>query len=453
MFIHSALLEAFKNIISLDIRAKGNHIVVEGLNGVGKSAVLEALLTLLFGKKLLPDDPVMHGKESALIECGLCNEKGDEIAYKIKSRISKKVFSLSVSTFTPGGHEMSIKKPVEFLSGIVTRNFIDPDEFVRIGGKQRIKMLYDLLPDLREKIDELDKQYENEQFKRSQINIDKGKLEAELINNPLTKDLPDKEIDPATLLAELQEAESHNLEKQRLVGKSEDLGNEIDKVNEMAMCANEDIEALKLQIAEKERLVVKLSGQIDDMAALKAEKEVAIDNFKEKDTESIKDRLSKLNDTNRAIRTNQKRALVEKGLAEKSTQYSAGLSKMKEIEEEKISVYRNVKMPIDGLEVGEADITFPDPNTNERVAFGSLSTGQKIRVAVGILAKFLPEPKDGLRCMVINDANAMDKGNYKAMLAAANANGVQLILHRTLFESKSNELEVIIEGKDEDQSK
>ena len=79
--------------------------------------------------------------------------------------------------------------------------------------------------------------------------------------------------------------------------------------------------------------------------------------------------------------------------------------------------------------------------------FGSLSTGQKIRVSVGILSAFLPPPEKGLRCMVINDANALDEGNYTAMLEAANTHGVQLVMHKTMFKAESNKLEILIEEK------
>lgn len=450
MFIHSALLENFKKILHLEIKADGNHIVLVGMNGTCKTAVLEALLTLLFGKKLLPDDPVRHGQDSSLIECGICNDKGEKISYKIKSRITEKGgFTLSVSTFTPGGAEMVVKKPTEFLSTLVTRDFIDPDEFVRKGGKERIAMLYKLLPGLRESIDALDREKEEERMKRSQINIDKARIEGQLANKPFTDGLPEKEVDPADLLKELNAANVHNATKDSMLEEAKRIDENMDKTNEMGMQAAEEIKALERQIEEKKELVKKLGEQVSELAGQKAEMELKIESFKAKDVQGIQDRISKLNDTNKAIRTNQEHVELKRQLSEKSVEYSAGLTKMNEIEEKKIAVYRDAEMPVEGLEVGESDITYPDPNGGERVPFGSLSTGQKIRVAVGILAKFLPKPDDGLRCMIINDANALDRENYKVMLNSANENGIQLLMHRTAFETESNELEIVIEGADE----
>lgn len=449
MFIHSALLENFKKILHLEIKAEGNHIVLVGMNGTCKTAVLEALLTLMFGKKLLPNDPVRHGAESSLIECGICNDKGDKVAYKIKSRITDNNFSLTVSTFTPGGNEMVVKKPTEFLSTIVTRDFIDPDEFVRKGGKDRIAMLYKLIPSLQTKINELEKDYDEEKFNRSQINIDKKKLESQLLNYPFTKGLPESEEDPAVILEELKAAGIHNAKKDEMLNEMQSIDRDMDNSNEMALQAAGEIKALEQQIANKKRLVDEMAAKVDECAAMKAEISNQIDGFVSMDVQSIEDRLSKLNETNKAIRTNQKHNAIQKELSDKAVEYSAGLTRMREIEDKKISVYRDVEMPVDGLEVGVSDITFPDPNNGERVSFGSLSTGQKVRVAVGILAKFLPPPEEGLRCMVINDANALDKKNYTAMLEAADENNIQLLMHKTAFETESNELEIIIEGADE----
>lgn len=447
MFIHSGTIERFKNIQHVEFSAEGNHIVITGMNGAGKTVVLEALLTLLFGKKVLPDDPVMHGEESALMSCGISGEKGGEIRYKIKARVTGKNFGLEVSTFDVNGAELSVKKPTEFLSTLVTRDFIDPDEFCRKEGKDRIAMLYKLLPGLQEQMDKLTAAYEAEQLKRSHINIDKSRLEVELRNTPFTEGLPEAEIDPASMVTELQAAEKHNLSKKTLENDLNDIDAQIDRANEMAQAAAHDIELLEKQIAQKRELIDRMSEQITALAARKADTSKVLEQFVPADVEVINEKIRGLNTTNENIRHNRKYLDLKKQLEEKSAEYSKGLTEMKAIEQKKIAVYKEAKMPVDGLAIGNTDVTYPDPITGEVVMFGSLSTGQKIRVSVGILAAFLPPPEKGLRCMVINDANAMDEKNYTSMLEAANSNGVQLIMHRTVFKSESNKLEILIEER------
>ena len=102
-------------------------------------------------------------------------------------------------------------------------------------------------------------------------------------------------------------------------------------------------------------------------------------------------------------------------------------------------------MPIEGLTVGEGCLMFPDPVTGEIVRLNSLSTGQKWRVAVRILAAFLPE--NGMRVMIVKNVNDLDETNYNAMLAAADELGIQLVMHQTVFKSDNSQCEIVIEDK------
>ena len=87
MNITSAAIEAFKNILNIEFVSNGNHIILRGTNGSGKSAVLDALMVAFFGKKLLPDDPILHGQESSKITFNIGNGEQQQftISVKIKS--------------------------------------------------------------------------------------------------------------------------------------------------------------------------------------------------------------------------------------------------------------------------------------------------------------------------------------------------------------------------------
>jgi energy-coupling factor transporter ATP-binding protein EcfA2 len=446
MFIHSVLLEKFKNILHLTFEAKGNHVVITGPNGAGKTTILEALLTLFFGKKLLPDDPIMHGHESSPIECGLCDEKGGKISFRVKAKISGSgFFGIEVTTFNHMGMEMSIKKPMEFLAGIITRDFIDPEEFCSKSGKERIAMLYRLIPGLQASIDALQKEYEEEQFKRSQINIDRKRLDGELLNIPPVDGLPSCEIDPADLLSQVQDAESHNFRRSVLTNAVENCRHDVAVRKEMIEMVQKNIESLKRQIAEKEQELATLAEQQNiSSEALKGWIE-ELDAFVPKDVSELREQIANLSATNESIRKNLRRKELEKQIEAKGIEYSFGLDRMREIENKKVKVYQEAHMPIEGLAVGDTDITFPDPISGERVAFGSLSTGQKYMVGIPILAAFLPPAEKGLRCMIIQDANAMDPNNFERAMEAANAAKVQLVMHRTSQTKEQNKLEIIIE--------
>lgn len=442
MKLHDARIENFKGIDVVEFVANGNNITLRGMNGSCKTATLEAIATLLFGKKVLPDDPIMHGKESAMLQCTLSD--AGEIKYKIRAKIGKQ-FKIEVFTFTPSGHELEVKKPVDFLSSLVTRDFIDPDEFVKKKGVERIKLLYSLLPDLQGKVDDINADYEDEQAKRSAINVDKTRVSGLLANVQFTPDLPEEEINPVDLMNKLEAANTHNKEKEDLVEDLENLTGQITDTSEEITETEQDIESLLKEIEEKKADRDRLKLQLKAAEELRDNKSDLIDAFEETPIDDIKLEISQLSEKNTSIRNNKVHADLTKELGILSIKYSAGLEKMRKLNQDKIVLFKNVKMPIDGLSILEDDIAFPDPRTGEVVKFSSLSTGQKYTVAVPILSAFLPDPKDGIRAMIINDLNAIDDPNLEAVLGAAKDNDVQLVMHKTVGSSESNKLEIVIE--------
>lgn len=450
MNIHSATIEAFKNIAKCEFEARGNHIILRGMNGSGKTAILEALTMAFFGKKLLPEDPVMHGQESSKIVWNIGNN--EKLIFTITIRVTADNFTLKVIQYGDNGQKMEIKSPAGFLEKIMFKDALDPQAFFSKSDKDQLQMLYTILPNLKEQLDQIDSDIINVKSVRSRVLSEKQAAEVDLSRVEYTPNLPEAEIDPADLVAELTRANEHNAElevmqsdRQAAQDQLSDIAQKKTSIKKQIERQAEMIRQMQAQMKESENEFTSLSDTEKSIAEKIATIDKAIQDFKPVDTADIENRIASVKDTNQKIRDNLRRKELEKRVEDLSAEFSKGLKDIRDLEEKRIEVIKSAQMPIEGLTVGEGCLMFPDPVTGEIVRLNSLSTGQKWRVAVRILAAFLPE--NGMRVMIIKNVNDLDETNYNAMLAAADELGIQLVMHQTVFKSDNSQCEIVIEDK------
>ena len=114
----------------------------------------------------------------------------------------------------------------------------------------------------------------------------------------------------------------------------------------------------------------------------------AIQDFKPVDTADIENRIASVKETNQKIRDNLRQRNWRNGLKIYRLNFLRDSRTSEILRKKRIEVIKSAQMPIEGLTVGEGCLMFPDPVTGEIVRLNSLSTGQKWRVAVRILAAF-----------------------------------------------------------------
>ena len=450
MNIHSATIEAFKNIAKCEFEARGNHIILRGMNGSGKTAILEALTMAFFGKKLLPEDPVMHGQESSKIVWNIGNN--EKLIFTITIRVTADNFTLKVIQYGDNGQKMEIKSPAGFLEKIMFRDALDPQAFFSKSDKDQLQMLYTILPNLKEQLDQIDSDIINIKSVRSRVLSEKQTAEVDLSRIEYTPNLPEAEIDPVDLVAELTRANEKNAELEDMQSDRQAAQDQLSGIAQKKTSIKKQIERqaemirqMQAQMKESENEFTSLSDTEKSIAEKIATIDKAIQDFKPVDTADIENRIASVKETNQKIRDNLRRKELEKRVEDKSAEFSKGLKDIRDLEEKRIEVIKSAQMPIEGLTVGEGCLMFPDPVTGEIVRLNSLSTGQKWRVAVRILAAFLPE--NGMRVMIIKNVNDLDETNYNAMLAAADELGIQLVMHQTVFKSDNSQCEIVIEDK------
>jgi len=437
--IHSAQIESFKNITSVAFTAEGRHVTLKGMNGRGKTAILQALMTALVGKEVLPDDPILHGEESAKIRLNLGD--GATIKYTVAVHVGKggETFNLTLKTFDEEGNTFIVPKPVTFLKKLILGTALNPQEFFDRKDSEQLQMLYDLMPDLHSEIERLDREYAVKQAERSEINKDGQRLKVDLERTVFTSDLPEEEEDPAVLMQELQNAQNHNQKKGELEKKVTDLSERAQKTEHAIDQSKSKIADIEAQIAVLQKTISDERDIIDantaSVAATRKEQDTAqraLNAFEEKPLEPIQERISGLKDRNEKIRQNQEHRRLAAMVEQKRTEYTEKYQEMKAIAEQRDKVISGAHMPIKGLTVGEGCLLYPDPHKGDLVRLNSLSTGQRWKVVLAIYAAMGRD----LKSMFIPDRNSMDRDNLRALYEAAEEHGIQLVFHQTVEEDE-----------------
>ena len=157
-------LSNFKPYGDVDVRFRDGVTVIHGLNGSGKSSLLEACFFALYGSKALPgtlDDVVRNGTDEAAIELWVTH---DGVDYHIERQLRKRGDRVSTSKCVLEGDDGS-GEPISRDGARAVRNFVtdllrmDSEAFVNCAyvrqgevnklinatPKQRQDMLDDLL--------------------------------------------------------------------------------------------------------------------------------------------------------------------------------------------------------------------------------------------------------------------------------------------------------------------
>jgi recombinational DNA repair ATPase RecF len=122
-----------KRIVAVHIEPEtGDHVVLTGDNGQGKSSILDAVYLALTNKGL--EDPIRHGTSRASIKLHIDGAEGN---FWIERNISRKSNTLRV--YPENGED--IKAPQRFLDGLIGTLAFDPLEFMRMDAEHQAEMI------------------------------------------------------------------------------------------------------------------------------------------------------------------------------------------------------------------------------------------------------------------------------------------------------------------------
>lgn len=449
MKVQKINIENYKNIGILEIQCDGKNFILRGKNGAGKTAVIEAVFKLLRGKGAVISDAVMHGQEEAKITVDIGNEKVDlSVQVKIKKDGD---YSLKMATAMPNGKLSKYTAGmIEFVKGLFHDHSIDPLKFRALSGKEQVATLFKLMPELESEFKRIDQEKQAIQTARSSVKEMGEQVKFELKKLTFTEGLPETEVDPADLMEELNKAKEHNEQLEELREGWNKTVSSISVYSDRTSSCQSRIDRMKAQIkqiedsiAEEQKEMEQYEKEKDRSEETKINLEKEISDFQEIPVAPIQEKINNLQATNQKIRDNQRHKELSTKIEQLREAYSKGLEDMRAKDDEKVNLLKSVKMPIDGLTIGDNCLLYPDPNTGELIDINNLSTGQSIPVCVSILAAFLPNENEGVRAMAVN-LNELDEDNRAILMKAGEENNIQFIMHETVVSSDNSCVEVII---------
>ena len=381
--------ENVKRLRAVEITPEGNLVVVSGRNEQGKTSVLDAIWFALGGKGALKGTrkPIRDGESTASVTLDL----GDLI-------VKRKWTSDSQSYLTVETQDGArYKSPQAMLDDLVGSLSFDPMEFTLLKPPEQRQTLQALIgfdPT------ELDSARAVAYEKRTDINRGIRDLEgslAEFADAP--QGLPEVEISVTDIMAENDAAVAQRR-------KNETQRTRLSNMRRESEVREETMRRMQDEHDQAQR----------DIAALEIEVAALVD----PDTGALRQRAEDAEAINAQVRAERNRASMANDLTE-LRKVSAGLtSDIEQIDTDKATALQEAKMPIEGLAIEEAGVTY------RGIPFGQCSGAERLRVSLAMAMALNPE----LRVIRIMDGSLLDASNLEMIAEFAAAQDYQVWMER-----------------------
>lgn len=388
--------ENFKRLKAVDITPSEHVQIVGGRNAQGKTSVLDALWQALGGGPAAKGTtrPVRDGEETASVRLDL----GEYVVTRTWSgeKSTLRVESAEGARFS---------SPQGMLDALVGRLSFDPLEFTRLSGKAQVAALLDLV-DLDVNLNALADARATAYSKRTDVGRQVKQLEGHLASLPDVADkTPDDEVSSADILAELRAAQ------------------EADRALEVAELRERRAKAAREQAASA--LETAVAEEKAATAAFEALPDVP-------DVAAIEQRLSSVEDTNRAVRAKQERSQVSTDLLRERLAYEDLTKEIDRVDKQKSKALAAADFPVDGLGFDDDGVTL------HGLPFSQASSAEQIRVSLAMAMSLNPR----LRVIRILDGSLLDADNLALIESMARESDYQVWIERV---GNADEGAVIIE--------
>lgn len=389
-----------KRLKAVSITPAGSTVVIGGMNGAGKTSVLDSIAYALAGGNALCEMPLRNGEK--------------------KGRVSVNLGDLMVTrTFTPdGGGSLTVSNadgtakyasPQKILDGLVGRLAFDPLEFSRMDARRQATTLQSLVG---LDMSQFDAKRAALFQQRTDANRDLRRLEAQLLGLPEHHGVPSETVDVSALAEELREIEAHNQQQRALEAKAANIRAMIREYAGLVDTITGTIKRLERELENERAKLI----SIEQKASAAQEELDGLPAPQMRDGDPVRRRIADADSVNAKVRANAARArtlsevVAARGLVDSLTE------QIERVDADKATALAGAKMPIAGLAFSDAEVTL------NGIPFSQCSSAEQLRISVAIALAMNPK----LRVLLIRDGSLLDDNNLNMIAEMAEAADAQV---------------------------
>ncbi len=400
-------LENVNRIKLVEIQPAENGLtIIGGNNGEGKTSVLDGIAYALGGESFRPS-ALTNGDGNAYIRVDIgdytVERKGKNAELRITDRNGMK-----------GGQKM--------LNEIVGKFALDLSKFMNANDQEKTKLLLKMFPELETMLDEYKRESEQLRGKRTEINRDIVRMQAQYDMMPCHSDIPEAEIQVSDLIEQLN-AESQkekDLEEKRR--NAEAISGNLKAMEEQYNSMTDTLESLRSQIKTLEANIqanVTSAKQMLEQKRILAEE---IENAPASRRAEITEQINHASAINDKILQNRNRKSALANLEALRKESETLTSNIDEIESRRKATLQKADLPLPELSItDEGELLYHNQK------WDCMSGAERLKVATAICMEAKPECGfvliDGLEAM---DGKTLDE--FSRFLAEKNMQGIGTIV-------------------------
>ena len=422
----------FKWIKELEVSNLSRFVAVFGKNGAGKTSFIEAI------KSAIKADKWVNSK----VRIG--EEKG-EIEVKFEDFVIKRIVWENGKLIVEHNGEL-VAKPQAWLDGVFKWTIWDPQKFINLHNKEKIKYLLETQGKKLE-YDELEKQREVKFEERTNLHRTylAKKEEVDKTDTSSFEVLENAMVDPTALQNQLKEAETHNAGWHELKARVEKWETVIEQTNSEIKAMIDGIESIDRQIealqkkkAEAEKNLTTKQEFLDNASCQLADLRDKYENFDKIDTTEI---LAQLETHNQSLAKNAeikaKKELYNQQVQARNdlqAQWKELDNLVKEIEQKQNDLIKDLNLSYQ-LKLEEG-VMYVEVNQNW-IPLDELNTAQQLEIGVDICLSWPNE----IKIITIENANALDPNTLERVREKIESNQAQCFLE-TVYSTGYDEITI-----------
>lgn len=380
-------IDNYKGAKHVDVEIRENRLfLIGGKNGAGKTSVIDAVRTLISGKKHALR-PIREGADEAVIEAEFTDFKA-RLVINASGNIEPKLLDLESGR--------AVKNAKRALRDMAGEHLIEPSEFLRLAPKDKRAMLRALVLDADGKpvdMEALDAKHKEAYELRKRKREDMERAQAVLQDTPAVPDAPKELVKSDDVAKAIDEVNTHNNAIAAAKSKHDA------KVSEET-AAQRQVDALKKQLEEAEDNLARCSKRSKEAKA-------ELDKLGErKDASELQQKLREVDAENDKFRAHEEHLEARQMFQDCEAAYEEAKAAVEKIERERTELLENGRFPVKGLAFTEEGTTI------DGIPFEDCSRSRQEMAAIEIALANADKP---LSVVLVDDGEVFDDTFVKAL--------------------------------------